>query len=240
MIGDRIVVDAVHVKAAEAIAGLLLPQIEESTDRFIISIAGESGSGKSEIATVLSSIFNSGEKRCVTLQQDDYFVYPPRTNAVLRRNDIRHVGISEVQLKALDRNLDEIAAGKPQIKKPLVVFEEDMIIEETINLDGANSILVEGTYTTLLNNAHYRIFLERTYIDTARIRRQRIREKQDEFLEKILHIEHKIISCHKHKADIIVTNDYNVTLNSERKIEAANSSSNEVAYHQCSHSQHNE
>ena len=60
-----------------------------------------------------------------------------------------------------------------------------------------------------MQNVHQHIFIDRNYIDTLESRKKRSREKQDEFLEKILLIEHKIISSFKSKADIIITKDYN-------------------------------
>jgi hypothetical protein len=46
--------------------------------------------------------------------------------------------------------------------------------------------------------------------DTRGSRKERAREAQDEFLEKILMIEHKIIASSKDMADIIINKDYSV------------------------------
>lgn len=209
MKGDKLVIRECHIKAARGLLDLLLPQIMKTKDKFIITIAGESGSGKSEIAAVLAELF--AEKRDIKsliIQQDDYFIYPPKTNAKMRRKDINHVGLSEVHLESLDQNLEDILKGKEKIEKPLVIFDEDHITKEIINLKEIKTVIVEGTYTTILENIHRHIFIDRTYIDTRESRRQRAREEQDEFLEKILEIEHKIISSHKPRADIILTATY--------------------------------
>ena len=62
----------------------------------------------------------------------------------------------------------------------------------------------------MLKNIHQHIFIDRIYIDTRDSRKQRAREEQNEFLEKILEIEHKIISSHKPMADLIVMSEYGV------------------------------
>jgi hypothetical protein len=72
-------------------------------------------------------------------------------------------------------------------------------------------MIIEGTYTTILKNARDHVFIDRTYKDTAEARMRRAREKQDNFLEKILKIEHDIISSHKVKANIIVSKNHEVT-----------------------------
>ena len=187
---------------------LLVSQIMQTETKFIIAIAGESGSGKSEIAACLSELlFEKGIKSLI-LQQDDYFVYPPKTNARMRRKDIGHVGLSEVHLAMLDHHLHDILMGKIDIDKPLIIFDDDLISRETVELKGIRVIIVDGTYTSLLQNVHQRIFIDRTYVDTRGARKRRTREKQDEFLEKVLEIEHRLISSHKDKADIVLTGNY--------------------------------
>ena len=210
MKGDKLIIQEEHVKAARHIRNVLCPQIIKALNKFIITIAGESGSGKSEIAAVLSELLSEKGLKSITLEQDDYFVYPPKTNAKMRRKDTGHVGLSEVNLGLLDQNLQDIMEGKSEIEKPLVIFDEDRIVTETVRLEGIKVVIVEGTYTSILKNVHRRIFIDRTYVDTREIRKRRAREKQDEFLEKILEVEHKIISSHQPQADIIVTNNYEV------------------------------
>jgi uridine kinase len=213
--GDKLLIEEGHIKAAEKIAVLLLPKIEESRGRFVVTIAGESGSGKSEIASALSDVLLKRGIKSAILQQDDYFVYPPKTNAGLRRKAISHVGLAEVRLDLLDQNLKDATDGKEQIVKPLVIFDTDQITEETLNLKGIKVIIIEGTYTTTLKNAQQHIFIDRTYIDTKEARKRRDREKQDSYLEQILEIEHLIISPHKIQADIIVKNNFDVINNDE-------------------------
>jgi uridine kinase len=211
--GDKLVINEGHVKAAKQSLELLLPDIESSQGRYIITIAGESGSGKSEIAVALSEALSRKGIDSVILQQDDYFVYPPKTNENMRRKDIGHVGISEVYLDRLDENLKDIVAGQSTITKPLVIFDEDRITEEIISLEPVRVVIVEGTYTTTLKNAHQHIFIDRDYTDTLEARRKRGREAQDEFLENVLKIEHGIIHPQKSKASIIITRGYEARWN---------------------------
>lgn len=210
MKGDKLIITEEHVGAARKIMKLLFPETAKPQCRFILTIAGESGSGKSEIAAALADLLSRRDMKSIILQQDDYFVYPPKTNESRRRDDIRHVGVSEVRLDLIDQNLADIIAGKAAIEKPLVIFDEDRITQEVVSLSGVHVVIVEGTYTTSLNHAHQRVFIDRSYLDTRATRKRRAREKQDEFLEKVLKIEHEIISSHLPRASIIVTRDYDV------------------------------
>lgn len=213
MRGDRLIIKEWHIRAAREAASILVPQIRKSQGRFTVSIAGESGSGKSEIAEALAEALSRENIRCLILQQDDYFVYPPKTNENKRREDITWVGPGEVLLDLMDKNLEDIKNGKDEIVKPLVIFEDDRAIEETVSLKGIDVVIVEGTYTTVLQNVDQHIFIDRTYEDTRAARAERAREAQDAFLETVLEIEHDIISAHKARADIIVTRDYEAVPN---------------------------
>jgi uridine kinase len=210
MKGDKIIIQPHHERAARQVGERVIPEITTASKRVIITIAGESGAGKSEIAEALRQVLSESGIATVILQQDDYFVYPPKSNEAERRKDIYWVGTQEVRLDLMDENLSHVRAGAATIIKPLVDYDANIIGEETIELDGVEVVLVEGTYTTLLDNADRRVFIDRTYLDTKDARALRAREAQDDFLEQVLTIEHGIISSHKPRADYIVTRDYEV------------------------------
>ena len=113
--------------------------------------------------------------------------------------------MQEVKLGLLDENIFAVKDGLEEIEKPLVIFEEDTITSETVDLSGKKVLIAEGTYTTSLEHVDLRIFIDRNKIDTREARAERNREKQDEWLEKILEIEHNIISKQKEQADIIIS-----------------------------------
>ena len=210
VIGDKLVITEGHKKAAKGIINIILYDIINKKRKLIITIAGESGSGKSEIASELSRLLSSKSITSYIIQQDDYFVYPPKTNEKMRRTDIGNVGKGEVRLDLLERNLKEILQLKKKILKPLVIFNEDRITDELLESEGICVFIVEGSYCTILKNIDLRIFIDKTYIDTKKTRLERSRENQDDFLERVLKIEHEIISKHKSMADIIVREDYSV------------------------------
>ncbi|MCK4233417.1 hypothetical protein KAX75_03260 [candidate division WOR-3 bacterium] len=210
MIGDKLIIKEFHTKAAKEVLDILIETIKSKKGKFIITIAGESGSGKSEIAFELSRLLKTQSINSFIIQQDDYFVYPPKTNEEMRKINIHNVGMGEVKLDLLDKNLEMILHGSKKVYKPLVIFEEDRVTEEGINTFGIDVFIVEGTYTTILKNADIHIFIDKTYVDTKKSRSERGRETQDEFLERILKIEHGIISKQKMMADIIITRNYSV------------------------------
>jgi len=210
MRGDRLVIESHHRRAAEGLAELLLPRAAAADRRFVVSIGGESGSGKSELARALADAFDRRSLRSVILQQDDYFVHPPKTNALKRREEIGWIGPGEVRLDRLDEDLHALRSGTDSICKPLVFYDEDRIGQETLSAKGVRVAIVEGTYVTLLANVDVRVFIERTFRETRDARILRAREAQDEFLERVLRIEHEIIALHRTLADVAIGADFSV------------------------------
>lgn len=213
MKGDRIVVEEHHLSAAARIAAILLGRVRNKTGRYAITVAGESGSGKSETARALADAFRGQGLGAVVLGQDDYFVLPPRSNDARRRADPEWLGPHvEVRLDLLDANLRDAVNGQPAIVKPLVDYDADRIDEETLGLEGTRVVIAEGTYTSLLRHVDTRIFIARTHLDTLehRLKRNRGREAGDPFVERVLAAEHTIIAGHRSLADYVITRDYDV------------------------------
>jgi uridine kinase len=213
MKGDILIIDENHRKAANQIVEMIFREIKNHDKKYVVSIGGESGAGKSEIAVSVRDELEKRGVKCYIFGQDDYFILPPKTNAQKREQDISWVGMQEVKLDLLDQNLDDACSGNPKLIKPLVDFNADRIENEIIDLTNMKVLIIEGTYTTALKNLDCRIFIDRNKSDTIESRKKRAREKQDEFLEKILSIEHSIISNHKNYSDIIITKSFDAIKN---------------------------
>ena len=110
----------------------------------------------------------------------------------------------------LDAHLQAALDGADEVVKPLVIYEEDRIDTETMDLGDAKVVIAEGTYTSMLQNVDTRVFIARNRLDTMEHRMKRGREDFDPFLEEVLTIEHDIISPHRQLADVVITRDYDV------------------------------
>ncbi|MFH1395086.1 MAG: glycosyltransferase [Candidatus Omnitrophota bacterium] len=218
MHGDVLLTRAYHKKSAQKISKFLIPKILSTSTKCVISICGESGSGKTEITEELYKILIKNNIKTISLHQDDYFRYPPKTNHNLRRKDLSLVGLSEVKLHLLNNNIKRFKdITTVKFQKPLVYFNENRIGKETLKCHDAKVMLIDGTYTGFLKHVDKKIFLTRSYKDTARTRVIRKRDAIDSFTNKILAIEHKIIPQQKKLADIIVKKDYKVKFRAKPK-----------------------
>ena len=213
MRGDILVIQEYHKRAASEIISQIIERVRGKNTRYIITIAGESGSGKSETSEAIAEEFEKYGIKSVILGQDDYFILPPKSNNTKRREDPDWLGPHvEIKLDLLDQNLKDAIRGKNEITKPLVDYDANIIDEETICLEGIMVVIAEGTYTSLLKNVDTRIFISRNWIDTLEHRQKRNRgnEAGDPFIEQILATEHKIIAGQRQLADFVITNGYNV------------------------------
>jgi uridine kinase len=209
MRGDKILIEDHHRSVAGQLADGIAERIRACDRAFTITVAGESGSGKSETAQALAEALGERGITATVLQQDDYYVLPPISNDRARRANFKWVGVTEVRLDLLDEHLAAAREGALTLVKPLVIYEEDRIDEETIDL-GTDVVIAEGVYTSLLENVDLRVFIARNRLETMEHRAKRGREPIEPFIESVLELEHEIISAHRERADAVISKDYDL------------------------------
>jgi uridine kinase len=205
MIGDKLIIEQHHT---DRTAEILVLVADRPLDKFVITVAGESGAGKSELASEIARLLTEEGFKTGVLQQDDYFVFPPKTNHEMRRRNLEQVGPYEVKLDFLDSNLRSFKRGESPIYKPLVIFDEDRITSEEMDTGDLQVLVAEGTYTTLLQFVDLRVFIDRDYHQTLEARKRRARDKWEPFVQDVLEREHQIISQHKALADVVIPADF--------------------------------
>jgi uridine kinase len=205
MRGDKLIIEKQHTDRAAEICALLADRIG---GKFVITVGGESGAGKSELASEIARLLTERGLMAGILQQDDYFVFPPKTNHEMRRRNLEQVGPYEVKLDFLDSNLRSFKRGENPIYKPLVIYDEDRIITEEMGTSDMAVLVVEGTYTSLLRFADFRVFIDRDYHQTLEARKRRARDRFEPFTVDVLEREHQIVSCHRALADVVIPADF--------------------------------
>ena len=205
MIGDRLVITDYHRAGSARIMDALSALLQSADTPVAVSICGESGSGKSEMAHCVAESLEAEGQHAVILAQDDYFRLPPKTNYQRRLEDISWVGPGEVRLELLDEHIMVLKGnGREPLAKPLVHFDADRIGSELVRFDALYVVVAEGTYTGMLHNVDLRAFINRDYRQTKKARLARRRDPDIDFLEKVLAIEHEIIRTQKARADVVI------------------------------------
>lgn len=209
MIGDKLIYHSAYKNITRFVVSELSDRLTKES-RICISVGGESGCGKTSLAYALKiDIENATGYKGYLFHGDDYFKLPPADNHNNRLENIENVGINEVNIDLLDTHILEFKKGS-SIVKPLVIYEENIIVTEQVNGSEFDFCIVEGTYVSLLRNIDYKLFVETTYIDTYSLRLERARDLMTDFNEQVLEIEHQIIKSQCKLANIVIDKDLNI------------------------------
>jgi uridine kinase len=211
MIGDRVFVKPHHTRIATTILDLCHSSVAAAIrgeSVWVISIAGESGCGKSETAAEVTRLLRERDAPTLLLGQDDFYVFPPKTNRRMRERNPDQIGPAEVKLDYMDALIHATRQGVPRIWVPEVDFDVDRIDHVVREVAGTKAIVVEGTYCTQLEQVDTHVFIDRSYHQTREDRLARARDALDGFEEEILRIEHEIIRAQRERADLVVAADY--------------------------------
>jgi uridine kinase len=210
LLGDQIQIRTDYFATSVSLCDKLRTQSHWNASKMVVGIAGESGSGKSVTAVCLQKTLADFGRRALIVHQDDYFILPPASNHAKRQEDFSWIGPNEVRLDLIAYTVDQFMANATSIEVPLVHYQANEILSEVVQLSGYDLLIIEGTYSLMLPKLDYKIFMDRTYIETRQQRLQRGREKQTAFIEAVLEIEHKIIREQRKDAHAIVDKNYEV------------------------------
>lgn len=206
MLGDILLITEKHDKAAVQIVNRLS---EIESDKMVIAIGGESGSGKSELAHVISrKLKNKGELAKI-LNIDNYYKVSPRERTEWRKKrGVESIGLSEYNWNLINRNIAEFRESREAVLPciDLLTDQEDRLIT---NFEGIKYLIVEGLYP-LKAESDLKIFIDLTYHDTKKAQVLRGKEPQNEFRLHVLQREHEVVQSLRPLADLIVTENFDV------------------------------
>lgn len=216
MIGDKIVIEKIHELKADIIFGYLVKwgiqdkvtsMIDDFTsdNKIILSIGGESGTGKSEIAILLREMFFKSGITSYIISQDDYYSSDYQSRNKLReKNGIETVGYQEIEVEKLNTLCSNFKENKGLQIQQLNLFTR--LMEIVIASSVFNVLILEGLYTNYLN-ADFKVYLEGNVRDTQYFRMNQGKEEQTDFRQKVLEKESRVVCQSKPLANLIITFD---------------------------------
>lgn len=209
-LGDILVINDNHKKAAREIADLILEK--DGNDKISVAIGAESGAGKSEIAHVIAqNLFKSDKKlKSFIVHTDDFFLHSHKVRNELRlKTNLESIGPSEIDVEELNYVLKSFQHGK-QILLPILEFITSSAYKLVVDFQDIHVLICEGLYAPILDVTH-KIFVDLTYHDTKDFRVARGKEVVDEFRLKVLEKEHQAVSKLREKVDYLITRDFSLT-----------------------------
>lgn len=212
MHGDVLLIKDKHIKAAKAIARRVYGNITENRiDKFTIAVSGESGSGKSEVAHLISSFLKDKNILAKLLHTDNYYIVPPEGRYEIRKKSgLESINYTEYDWNLIKKNVKEFKESRISVL-PFLDLLTGQIDKLITDFRGINVLILEGLYSLYYDDSiDLKIFIDLDYTDTKKAQILRKKEKFDEFRLKVLEKEHEVVQLLKPKADLIITKDFDL------------------------------
>lgn len=210
MLGDVLLITEKHQKAGEIIIEKILT---ERKPKMIIGISGESGSGKSELAHVISKGLRKHGIFAKPLHIDNYYHILPLLRTEWRKqHGIENVvGYGEYDWDTLYRNVQEFKDGKVSTG-PCVDLVTEQVDQLTTDYSTVDMLVIDGLYAIKTEGIDLRIFIELTYHETKKAQVVRGKEPQNDYRMAVLEKEHQMVQALKPMADVLIGMDYEVKM----------------------------
>jgi len=208
MLGDILLIEDKHRQAA---AQILHHVLLRKTDKYIVAISGESGSGKTELAHVLAKLLRNEGIMAKPIHIDNYYRIHPHIRTQWRLdNGIENVvGWGEYDWDTIHQNISDFKADKKSTM-PCVDLVTEQIDSLTTDFKGIDMLIIDGLYAIKTEEANLRIFIELTYHETKKAQLLRGKEPQNEYRMRVLEQEHQVVQSLKPTADLFVNMEYKV------------------------------
>ena len=215
MLGDVLLIREQHVSAAAVIAERVLLDMQKLRDehpghKYIVAIAGESGSGKSELSHSLAMALRKAGAQPKILHTDNYYRVPPSERLAARIADnFDHVGVGEYDWDLLKSNIADFRAGRHSLMPciDIVSGQLDRLITDYAKVD---VLVVDGLYALGIKDADLCVYIDLTWRETRGNQALRGKESNDEYRLRVLEKEREDVLAFRYRADLTVDHDYNV------------------------------
>lgn len=212
MHGDILLIQKKHIKAAGKIVKRVSDCIlSNKKKKFVLAISGESGSGKSEIAYLISRFLKNEGILAKVLHTDNYYIVPSKERYELRKKSgFRNINYTEYNWNLIKKHIKEFKEGRVSTL-PFSDLLTDQVDKLITDFKEIKVLIIEGLYSMYGGNGiDLKVFIDINYFDTKKAQILRNKERFDEVRLKVLESEHKVVQLLKPKADLIITKNFNV------------------------------
>jgi len=210
MPGDKIDIGPKHIQKAQVIIQEVMKWLsfipeEESQSKYVISVYGGSGVGKSEIASILAHYLNSFNIGTYILSGDNYVKLRPEKNDDKRAEILEKYGVEglnkflgseeEMDFEALNEVIGQFKSGKDLIYLKRLPRDNDISWMDLISFSKNSVLIIEWTHgnNPRLKGVDFPIYLHSTPQETLEHRKKRNRDKNTDspLIAQVLELEQK-------------------------------------------------
>jgi uridine kinase len=204
MLNDVVTIEKKHTNAAITLFDRVL---RDRKTKFIVTISGEVGAGKCEIAHELGRKLLEAGISVKLLHMDNYYHIPPLERLEWRKkNGLEKIGYDEYDWKTINHNIDDFRMSKKSVL-PVVDLFTQKVDQLHTDFNGIEILVIEGLYSIRINQSDLRVFIELTYEDTWDEQMVTHKEVLDDFRMEVLKHEHKAVQSLKGLADFYIDFD---------------------------------
>lgn len=218
MLGDVLLITEKHQKAAAQMVELILKNKKE---RMIVAISGESGSGKSELAHSIAKSMRRHGIFAKPIHTDNFYnTHPLERRAWREKEGIENVvGYNEYKWDEIHQVIDDFKKGTTS-QMPCVDLVTEQVDRLVTDFSEVDMLVVDGLYAIKAERIDIRFFIDLTYLQTKKKHTKDLRGKEvmDEGRWATLGQEHKMVRSLLPMADYIITGDFEVKPNPEKKV----------------------
>ncbi len=216
MLSDLLIIKPHHIPPAKKIVDIILSELEDGPKRYIISIGGEAGTGKSTMAMAIKHILNDNDIKSFIFHMEDYYHLPPTSKYIERQKNISLVGPGEVNLCLLEKHICQVKKGLLELQKPFSHHKENEIRKEIVELDTQKVIIVEGIYASILKHVDKRVFMNRKSHGNHIFVNGLDSDSMSQLDQEVIRIEHEEVVNHQKFCDLVLNESFDLHFNTNK------------------------
>lgn len=204
MLNDIVTIEKKHTNAATTLFDRVM---RDRKPKFIVSISGEVGTGKCEIAHELGRELLEEGISIKLLHMDNYYLVPPLERQEWRKvNGLDKIGYDEYDWNTINKNIDDFRNDQNSVI-PIVDLFTQKVDQLHTDFNGIEVLIISGLYSIKIKQSDLRVFIELTYEDTWDDQKLARKEVLDDFRMEVLAQEHKAVQSLKSLADFYIDFD---------------------------------
>jgi alpha-galactosidase len=180
-----------------------MPYLEKLPPKSVVAICGPSGSGKSEIASLIGTYFIKRSRPSYVLSCDNYPWRPPRANDKHRERIHAAQGAAgleeylgtpnEIDFDRIAEIVHSFRDAATEIPLRIMDTVTHRVLDDwrPVSFKEVDVLVLEGTWSGLVEGTNLRVFLNTNFAETLEHRRKRARDPITPFGELVLGIEQK-------------------------------------------------
>ena len=199
-----ITITSKHHAAAEIIFNKVN---EERTPKFIVTVTGEVGTGKSTISLLLAKLLKEQGIKVKIMDLDNYYkVAPLDRKSWRKKNGVNKVGLDEYNWDKIYANIQDFKNDK-KTTMPLVDMMTDYVDELTTDFKGVDFLIIKGLYSIKCKESKLKVFIELSYEEAINKNLYIPMEITDDFRVQVMKKEQEVVQKLKKDADFFIDFD---------------------------------